>query len=366
MQIIFNNSWPADISTVEEYFRILLGGLFGIATIVVAVMSFASNIINEKCLNMYVNKLLRFNVFVIFLPIYYLVFYCFAIMRYPILATNIIWIMVWISIFLIITTRCSYLVAQYVIDTSRFEDKVLEVSIKNIKKDMKKNNTGNGFVCTKIKEAEKSINDKECRIFQDKKRRKELYKKYLELFDNEKITSDEIMTVVEVLAKEFGYIEALELCEHFKISQTTVAFANSIDATSDISQIQQCVQLIHSYFVKNTLIEDNKFENYSIIINANYRNMLLCKKYRLCTLKYIKESKFTIVDAGYLAEIINQIFMVFKEDSIEKFDFDAELKLFLKDLLKAKENYVWPYNDCEKDQAIQSALLLIGGNKNDK
>ena len=39
---------------MEEYFKVLLGGLFGIATIVVAVLSLTSNIINGKCLNLYV------------------------------------------------------------------------------------------------------------------------------------------------------------------------------------------------------------------------------------------------------------------------------------------------------------------------
>ena len=34
---------------MEEYFKVLLGGLFGIATIVVAVLSLTSNIINGKC-----------------------------------------------------------------------------------------------------------------------------------------------------------------------------------------------------------------------------------------------------------------------------------------------------------------------------
>ena len=42
---------------MEEYFKVLLGGLFGIATIVVAVLSLTSNIINGKCLNLYVNKM---------------------------------------------------------------------------------------------------------------------------------------------------------------------------------------------------------------------------------------------------------------------------------------------------------------------
>ena len=71
-----------NIDNAEEYFKILLGGLFGIATIVVAVTSIAGNIINEKCLNMRVNKLLRYNILVQFSPIYYLVFYTFIIIKF--------------------------------------------------------------------------------------------------------------------------------------------------------------------------------------------------------------------------------------------------------------------------------------------
>ena len=39
---------------------------------------------------------------------------------------------------------------------------------------------------------------------------------------------------------------------------------------------------------------------------------------------------------------------------------------FLNKILEAKENFKWQENDSENDEAIRTALIMIGGIRNDK
>ena len=191
-----------DIVIKQEFFKILIGGMFGIATIVVAVLSLASNIINGKFLNMHVNKMFRFNILFTFMPIYYVVIYCLLIMNWNWLANNIYAILIGITGFLIITTYCSYLTAQYVIDTEKFQKKVLKVSIKKIKKVLEKGNE-NSLIVDYMTEANININSKDCRIFQDIKSKEELYNQYLNLVNISEIDDDNVIKILDILISEF-------------------------------------------------------------------------------------------------------------------------------------------------------------------
>ncbi len=115
---------------MEEYFKIILGGLYGIATIVVAVMQISSNVINKKYLNMNVNKMKRYRIWFQFLPIYWLILYSIIIMKWNWMASNDFIVIGGIVIFLVITTICSYYAAQYSINTEKFQESLLKASKK--------------------------------------------------------------------------------------------------------------------------------------------------------------------------------------------------------------------------------------------
>ena len=193
-----------DIAIKQEFFKILVGGMFGIATIVVAVLSLASNVINGKCLNLYVNKMKRFNILFSFIPIYYIVAYCLLIMKWPILISNIWYILPAIGLFLGIITYCSYLVAQYVIDTERFQNRVLDISIKKLKDELQNDGFSNSTIIDYMIEANKNINLNECRIFQDKQSREKMYGEYIKILDIETIEDDETISILNILMEEFG------------------------------------------------------------------------------------------------------------------------------------------------------------------
>lgn len=350
---------------MEEYFKVLLGGLFGIATIVVAVLSLTSNIINGKCLNLCVNKMKIFNILFSFLPIYYLVAYSLLIMKWPILAINKWCIIIAIGLFLCIITYCSYLVAQYVIDTERFQDKVLKISIKKLKKELQDNGFSNSLIIDYIVEVNKNINLNDCRIFQDKISREKMYNKYLELLDIEKIEDDEAISILNIMIVEFGVDKAFEMCNQFRVGQLTYILIRSIDVQTDIKVMKICIERIHSYFVYQSLIEDSKYEYSREIIIFNKRAMLLSRRYFVETIEYLMRTKFVIKDAFYLANIISQIYDIEQFINIDEIEFDEKTKAFASELINCKESYRWPHDELERDKAIQTALLMIGGEKDE-
>lgn len=349
----------------QEYFKVLLGGLFGIATIVVAVLSLTSNIINGKCLNLYVNKMKRFNILFSFIPIYYLVTYSLLIMKWPILATNKWCILIAIGLFLGIITYCSYLVAQYVIDTERFQDRVLKISIKKLEKQLQDNGFNNSLIIDYLVEANKNINLNDCRIFQDKFSREKMYNEYLKLLDIEQIEDDELISILNIIIAEFGIDKAFEICNQFKVGQLTYILISSIDAKTDINIMKICIERIHSYFVYQSLIEGSKYEYSKEIIMFNKKAMLLSRKYFIETIKYLMKMKFVIKDAFYLANIISQIYDIEQFINIDEIEFDEKTKIFASELINCKQSYKWPHDELERDQAIQTALLMIGGEKDE-
>lgn len=350
---------------MEEYFKVLLGGLFGIATIVVAVLSLTSNIINGKCLNLYVNKMKRFNILFSFLPIYYLVAYSLLIMKWPILATNKWCILIAIGLFLCIITYCSYLVAQYVIDTERFQDKVLKISIKKLKKELQDNGFSNSLIINYLVESNKNINLNDCRIFQDRLSKEKMYNEYIKLLNIESIEDDEVISILNVMAEEFGVDKAFEMCNQFRVGQLTYILIRSIDVKTDIKVMKICIERIHSYFVYQSLIEDSKYEYSKEIIIFNKRAMLLSRRYFVETIGYLMRTKFVIKDALYLVNIISQIYDIDQFINIDEIEFDEKTKAFASELINCKESYRWPHDELERDKAIQTALLMIGGEKDE-
>lgn len=348
----------------QEFFKILVGGMFGIATIVVAVLSLASNIINGKCLNLYVNKMKRFNILFSFIPIYYIVGYCLLIMKWPILISNKWYILPAIGIFLGIITGCSYLVAQYVIDTERFQNRVLDISIKKLKKELEKDGFSNSIIIEYLLEANKNINLNECRIFQDKQSREKMYSEYIKLLDIEKIENDETISILSVLMEEFGINKAFEMCNKFKQGQLTYILIASIDAKTDINMMKMCIERIHSYFVYQSMTEDSKYEYAKEIIVCNKKALLLSRNYFILTMEYLMSTKFVIKDAFYLSNIIGQIYDIEQFINIDEIGFDKKTKEFVSELFSCKTTFRWPHKEGERDEAFQTALFMLGGGKN--
>lgn len=353
------------VTNTEEYFKILLGGLYGIATIVVAVLSLASNIINGKCLNLYVNKMKRFNILFSFIPIYYIVVYTLVIIKWPVFATNKWLILICIGLYLAIITYCSYLVAQYVIDTERFQNRVLDISIKKLKKELQNDGFSNSTIIEYLIEANKNINLNECRIFQDKKSREKMYREYINLLDIEKIEDDETISVLNILMEEFGINKAFEMCNQFKQGQLTYILISSINAKTDINTMKMCIERIHSYFVYQSLTEDSKYEYAKGIIVFNKKALLLSKSYFIITMEYLMTTKFVIKDAFYLSNIISQIYNIEQFINIDEIGLDNDVKEFTRELLNCKETFKWSHKETERDEAFQTALFIIGGEKGD-
>ncbi len=327
-------------------------------------MSLASNIINSKFLNMYVNKMFRFNILFTFIPIYYLVGYCILIMKWSWLANNKWAILVGIGGFLIITTYCSYLTAQYVIDTEGFQKRILKVNISNLKKKLENENSDSLIVDYMI-EANKNINSNDCRIFQDTNSREELYNQYLNLINVSKIDDENMLNILNILVSEFGVNKAFELCSNFRIGQLTYILLCSIDQDTDISTMNLCIRRIHAYFLYQPLSDGPIYEKYKEIVVYNKKLMILSKRYFELTLQYLMETKFVTKDAFYLSNIIRQIYDI-EGLIIDDLKLEKNVEEFTKRLIKAKSNYIWENNETERDQAIQTALIMIGGGKNEE
>lgn len=364
MEVIIEIMENTEVS--EEYFKILLGGLYGIATIVVAVMSIAANIINGKCLNMYVNKMLRFKITFSLSPIYYLVIYTFLIMKWSFFATNKYLVFVCVVGFLSLVTYCSYLTAQYVIDTERFQKKVLKVSIRKLKKEIKNKENRNSIIVQYMSEAYKNINTKDCRIFIDKKDREKLYNEYLELIDIETINDKDTHRVLEILTQEFEINKAFELCNNLRMGQLIYILLRTLTQESDVETMQDCIERMHSYIMYNALVAEKKDQYYLKINVYNKKAMISLPQYLFLTLQYIMNKEFAVQDAFYLAVIIGQIYDISEIIDLKAINFEKNTNTFLNKILEAKENFKWQENDSENDEAIRTALIMIGGIRNDK
>lgn len=352
------------VNNMEEYFKIILGGLYGIATIVVAVMQIASNVINKKYLNMNVNKMKRYRIWFQFLPIYSLILYSIVIMKWSWMASNDFIVIGGILVFLLITTICSYYAAQYSINTEKFQESLLKASKKNLEKKLQENNYENSIVLDYLKEANRTVNEEDCRIFQDEISKEKMYREYLKLLDVGKLQEDQAIDVLNLMVSEFGVDKAFQICNIFKNEQLTLILVSSIDGKTNLEIIKNCIERIHSYFVFSSLTEDLNYEYYSKIIFANKGAMLISRKYFIETIKYLMSSKFVLKDALYLMKIIGQIFDIEQYISIDDLQLDDKTKQFLKELLESKKTFRWPYKENERDEAFQTALLMLGGVKN--
>lgn len=350
------------VDNAEEYFKILLSGLFGIATIVVAVTSIAGNIINEKCLNMRVNKLWRYNILVQFSPIYYLVFYTFFIIKFNDIA-NCFWVnFICVLIFLILITRESYLSAQYILDTEKFEDTILNYSIKRVKKDLEKKEEKNNFVFKTIIEISKNINHKDSRIFKDKESREKLYKKYLNLIEDETLDIESMSEILNILIDEFGIDKAIELCSEFDYGIITSSLLYIIPKNN--VPFLKIVERIHSYVVYAEIVDTSSKKYLNIIRRINAFLLKNTLEYFSSTIDYLINTEFSIKDALYLSEIFEQILYVVKNANIDELDLNILQKEFLKELIKAYREGFWKADSVgnEKIDAFNAAIIKLGGN----
>ena len=349
---------------MEEYFKIILGGLYGIATIVVAVMQISSNVINKKYLNMNVNKMKRYRIWFQFLPIYSLILYSIIIMKWNWMASNDFIVIGGIVIFFLFITICSYYAAQYSINTEKFQESLLKASKKNLEKKLQENNYENSIVIDYLKEANRTVSEEDCRIFQDEISKEKMYSEYIKKLDVGSLQEDQAITVLNLMIFEFGVDKAFQICNIFKNEQLTLILVSSIDGNTNLDIIKNCIERIHSYFVFSSLTEDLNYDYYNKIIIANKGAMLISRKYFIETINYLMSSKFVLKDALYLMKIIGQIFDIEQYISIDDLQLDYKTKLFLKELLKSKKTFRWPYKENEKDEAFQTALLMMGGVKN--
>ena len=353
------------VNNMEEYFKIILGGLYGIATIVVAVMQIASNVINKKYLNMNVNKMKRYRIWFQFLPIYSLVLYSIMIMKWSWMALNDLIVIGGIFIFLLITTICSYYAAQYSINTEKFQEGLLKVSKKNLGKKLQENNYENSIVLDYLKEANRTVNEEDCRLFQDEISKEKMYREYLMLLDVATLQEDQAINVLNLMISEFGIDKAFEICNMFQNGQLTLILVSSINGTTNLDTIKNCIERIHSYFVFSSVTEDLNYKYYTKIIIANKGAMLISRNYFIQTIKYLMHFKFILKDALYLTQIIGQIFDIEKFISIDDLNLDDKTKIFLNVLLESKNTLRWPYKGSERDEAFQTALFMLGGGRND-
>ena len=94
--------------------------------------------------------------------------------------------------------------------------------------------------------------------------------------------------------------------------------------------------------------------------------MISTPEYLFLTLQYLMNNEFAVQDAFYLAVIIGQIYDISSIVDLETTNFEKNTQHFLSKILKAKENYQWKDNNSEKDEAIRTALIMIGGARNGK
>ena len=76
-------------------------------------------------------------------------------------------------------------------------------------------------------------------------------------------------------------------------------------------------------------------------------------------------TKFVIKDAFYLSNIISQIYNIEQFINIDEIGLDNDVKEFTRELLNCKETFKWSHKETERDEAFQTALFIIGGEKGD-
>ena len=192
-----------------------------------------------------------------------------------------------------------------------------------------------------------------------------MYNQYLQMIDIDKLEDNDALEILNIMIREFGVDEAYEMCNQFRIGKLTYILISSINDKTDINIMKICIERIHSYFLYQSLVEGIKYEKYKEIVICNKKAMLISRKYFIATIKYLMETKFVIKDAIYLSNIIRQIYDIEQFINIDELEIDEKMKIFANELINSKTTYKWPHDELERDQAIQTALVIIGGEKSE-
>ncbi len=124
----------------SEYISIIIGGLFGITTIMVAIFSLISNDVTKKTSGFSLINLKRYKIWLLLLPIYLVFIMSFIMMFFP-ECNNIIFLFFGTIIILIIVTVQSYYILQPIYKQNKCKKAIIKNKINGFKSIIKKTKT---------------------------------------------------------------------------------------------------------------------------------------------------------------------------------------------------------------------------------
>ncbi|MDD2518792.1 MAG: hypothetical protein PHG18_02770 [Bacilli bacterium] len=251
---------PAEISKLSnyEYIPVVLGGLFGLATIMLVVFSLISNEVTKKTCGFSLINLKRYNRFFLLLPIF-LVFATACIMMSISIFNNSLFLIICTIIVLFFITRQTYLFLQPLYEKDKCKNAIINNRINAFKKKIKKANNMN--------EIEKIICDEEIELFnlisadsldndyinfEDKKKIFKSYKEILyegaDLTDNDSINIRFITIGIKIFGIEFsGLIDEYEFPEKLLLNSLLNENWKNFNLNFHVKNLE----LIHSLFEAN-------------------------------------------------------------------------------------------------------------------
>lgn len=254
MDIIINYK---TISNSPEYISIITGGLFGLATIMVAVFSLISNDVTKKISGFSLINLKRYNILFLLSPIY-LVFITIFIMMFYQKCNNEIFLFFCTIIIILMITLQTYLVLQPLYNQNKCKQAMIKNKIKTFKKKIRKAKTNNDI--QKMLEIEKTelfdliafdnennkyilLNDKE-----------KIYKSYIDILKkNKQKLSDKLnVALIEIGLNIFGY-DFINILSDFSFPETLLLefFLKKNNDKFNIELHKKNLELIHTLFEKH-------------------------------------------------------------------------------------------------------------------
>lgn len=124
---------------MSDYISVILGGLYAITLISITIFSIVNNIVQQKTMGLSPISLKRYNIMMIFSPIYILTICVGLIIYIPDNYNNLSFVF-WISVFLImLITIHAYSILEPFYNLEKFKVTLIKNRIKKLKKENKKN-----------------------------------------------------------------------------------------------------------------------------------------------------------------------------------------------------------------------------------
>ncbi len=251
---VFNINIYETVANSSEYIPIIIGGLFGLTTLMLAVFSLISNDVTKKTSGFSLINLKRYKRWLLLLPIYLVFITTFLMMFFESLNNETFLFISTVVIILVVSLQTNFIL-QPLYNQNKCKQAIIKNRVNSFKKKIKKSKTNNKI--EEILENEKvelfdliAFDNEENKyvLLNDKKI---IYTSYIEVLREKKESMNESLNIslIEIGINIFGD-DFVDISSDFEFPEIILldVFLNRNKTKFSISLHQRNLELIHTLF----------------------------------------------------------------------------------------------------------------------